>query len=508
MLTTNECLKKYLLNFQKKSIQEILETNSLKYLLADFFPLNQIDLKAQAFSRMFFLIKQKALMNICCEFERCDIKYITFKGVVLSNYLYQNTKDRSVGDLDIYISPNNFNNALKILFKLGYCLVDNTTIHNKHHVGLHKDKVVVELHKNIFNPFTEIDESYLRANIRTYVLDNQNVFTFNITATLLHLIYHLYMDTYLACGSLYQALANKSIPKAGRFLYRAYEIALFSEKYYNQIMWNDIIEDIKKQKLRIIFKKMIMDIIEIFPDTFPNCFINTVYNLDYIECEWGRLYNDMLASNKNDIGRLLCNYIDYYWALRKENNIHIQIGDSFNLIKNSEMQQGKTELSCNISTKKTSNGIELTFAVSDDDFYFSDMDSFDTLASDGVHLLLCSTEEYFYNSIFFFPKSVDNKIKVLACNVLNNANIVLDEDIVKTYFSETKGGYIISAFFSNNFIMNNHMKNYFYMGLVISDCNSKEKHRTNGIILSEVDSEWFNPIYFAKIDMNEQKSSL
>lgn len=107
----------------------------------------------------------------------------------------------------IYISPNNFNNALKILFKLGYCLVDNTTILNKHHVSLHKDKVVVELHKNIFNPFTEIDESYLRANIRTYVLDNQNVFTFNITATLLHLIYHLYMDTYLACGSLYQALA-------------------------------------------------------------------------------------------------------------------------------------------------------------------------------------------------------------------------------------------------------------------------------------------------------------
>lgn len=454
-------------------------------------------------NRIYELATQKEITKINKLFSQNNISAIFFKGVILSHQLYPKTFMRKVGDIDLFVLEGSFETAANILLNLGYNYSKPEKMLAEHHVVLNNDMFFIELHKSIYHPMIRVEENYLKSNIKLMRINDESLLTFNTTATLLHLIYHLYMDTYLTAGSLYNIFANKSIPKAGRFLYRAYEIALFSEKYYNRIKWEDIIEDIKKQKLRIIFKKMIMDILDIFPGTFPNSFIYTVYNLDYMEYEWDRLYNDMLASNKNYIGRLLCNHIDFYWALHKENNIHIKIGDSFNLIKNSEMQQSKTELSCNISTKKTSNGIELTFAVSDDDFYFSDIESFDTLASDGVHLLLCSTEKYSYNSIFFFPKIIDNKIKVLACNVLNNANIVLDADLVKTNFSETKGGYIISAFFSNNFIINNHIKDYFYMGLVISDCNSKEKHRTNEIILSEVDSEWYNPIYFAKIDMNE-----
>ena len=416
--------------------------------------------------------------------------------------MYDDLDLRPAGDIDIYVIPNKFNSAMSILKKHGFVFRNSDTINNNHHVQYIKGHIELELHKKLFNPFIKIDETYLQNNICSFILFNQNILTFNITATFLHLIYHLYMDTYLVFyKSLYYTLLNKPIPKAQRFLFRAYEIALFSEKYCDEIKWEDIIEDIKKQKLCISFEKMIMDILEIFPGAFPDTFIKTVYRLDYIENETDRLYNDMLASDKNNIGRLLCNYIDNNWTLRKENNIHIQIGDSFDLIKNSITQQCETELSCKIATKKMPDGIELTITVSDDDFCFSKIDNFDTMASDGVHLLLCSTENYSYNSIFFFPKLIDNKIKIWAYDVLNNT--VLDEDFVKTYFSETKDGYIITILFSNEFIINNHMKNYFYMGLVVSDCNSEEKHRTNGIILSAVDSEWYNPIYFAKINMNE-----
>ena len=54
----------------------------------------------------------------------------------------------------------------------------------------------------------------------------------------------------------------------------------------------------------------------------------------------------------------------------------------------------------------------------------SDIDNYDTQTSDGVHLLLCGTEKYSYNSIFFFPKQIDGEIRVVVCDVLNNRNSV------------------------------------------------------------------------------------
>lgn len=39
------------------------------------------------------------------------------------------------------------------------------------------------------------------------------------------------------------------------------------------------------------------------------------------------------------------------------------------------------------------------------------------------------------------------------------------------------------------------------MGLVISDYSSETHHRKNELILSEESSEWYNPTYFAKIDI-------
>lgn len=503
MLITNIRIKKYLLNFEKNLIQEMLETNSLKYLLTDFFPLSQIDIKYQVFNRLFFSIKQKALINICSTFDKSNIKYITFKGVLLSNHLYQNSNDRTVGDLDIYILPENFDNALNILFELGYYLTDNKTLFNKHHVSLHKDKVVVELHKNILNPFTNIDETYIRNHTGIISIEGNKITTFDTTATLLHLIYHLYMDTYLATGNLYNIFADKSIPKAGRFLYRAYEIALFSEKYYNQIKWEDIIEDIKKQKLRIIFKKMIVDILEIFPEAFPPSFVDMVCNLNYVNDERDYLYKYLIESNINNSDNfdgLLINYINNNWESRRENNIHKKVGEKISLIKQSSNEIYK-DLSCDITTEITTEGLKISFKVSNDDFYISDIGDYNTQTSDGVHLLLCGTEQYSYNSIFLFPKEIDGEIKVVVCDVLNNRNEVLGDTLIKADFSKTENDYTITAILSNKFLKENYLNSYLYMGLVVSDCSSETHRRKNELILSEKSSEWYNPTYFAKIDI-------
>ncbi len=199
--------------------------------------------------------------------------------------------------------------------------------------------------------------------------------------------------------------------------------------------------------------------------------------------------------------RYIHKYIDDDWNKRQESNIHMKIGESFELTNEETAGESQTELRCSVGTKLLAGGMELTFTVFDEDFYFSDIDDYDTLRTDGVHLLIYGTEKYSYSSIFFFPKLIDGDIKVIACNVMNNLNEVLSKKLVKTDFTKMKNGYVITATLSNEFIVNNHLNHYFYMGLVISDCDRKTGFRTNQIILSGIDYEWNNPVYFAKIEI-------
>ena len=116
-------------------------------------------------------------------------------------------------------------------------------------------------------------------------------------------------------------------------------------------------------------------------------------------------------------------------------------------------------------------------------------------------MLLCGTKEYSYNSIFFFPKAVAGRIEAIACDVRSGKNVILGDDLIKTKFAKTEQGYIITAVLSNAFLKNNHLDSYFYMGVAISDCSSKTCCRKNQLILSQNDAQWYNPIYFARVDV-------
>lgn len=457
-------------------------------------------------NRIKYLMQIKELIRINTLFNSNDIISIYFKGVVLAELLYSPAYYRKTGgDIDVYVAPNKFTKALTILYNDGYELTVPNGEDNKHHIVLRKDGFIVELHKNFFNPIIGVEESYLRNHYTLLPLGDDYIKTFSRTATLLHLLFHAYMDSYLTSNNLYTLFSKKKFPETNQFLFRAYEIALFSEKYFDEIRWNEIIEDVKHQKLRIIFKKMINDILAIFPEAFPNSFIHTVDNLDYVSDERDQLYKYLVESEvkekDTDIDCILSNYINDNWEIREGKNVHKKVGTSFNLTK--KFIEGKTyqELSCTIDSEKVREGLKLSFKVSNDDFYFSDIDNYDTQGSDGVHLLLCGTEEYSYNSIFFFPKEINGKIKVIVCDVLNNENIVLEDNLIRAEFLKTDKYYSITAILSNEFIEENHLASYFYMGLVVSDCSSETQRRRNQLILSEEDSQWYNPTYFAKIDM-------
>ena len=249
---------------------------------------------------------------------------------------------------------------------------------------------------------------------------------------------------------------------------------------------------------------MILDILGIFPNAFPESFLRTVLHLEYIDDERDQLYKYLIDSEikkcDKDIDCILINYINDNWEARREKNIYRKVSETFLLIKES-LDETKQDLNCVIETERTTEGLKMVFKVSSDDFCISEIDNYDTQASDGVHLLLCGTEQYSYNSIFFFPKQIDGEIRVVVCDVLNNRNQILTDVLIKAKFSKTENDYTITATLSNKFLKENNLNSYLYMGLVISDCSSETHRRKNQLILSEEDSQWYNPTYFAKIDI-------
>lgn len=268
---------------EKNEIIEYTKKNAMYYSIAYLL---DIDVKKQFYYKTNCLRYRtyiRSFLEIKAMFEKFKLNYLVFKGIVLANSIYDTPTKRYVGDLDIYVDREGYPIALMELVKLGYVFRDSTTFYNEHHIVMIKDNVTIELHKNIFNPHMGINEIYLRENTTNIQLEGQEVRTFNVNASFLHLVYHLYMDTWLVWNDTCSFIATGCFPKAFRFYYRAYEIALFSEKYSSVIDWGEIKRDIEKQNFRVIFKKMIMDIVEVFPNVFPIDLLELIYQKDYVE---------------------------------------------------------------------------------------------------------------------------------------------------------------------------------------------------------------------------------
>lgn len=508
-MKSNDDIIRYLNNnFSTCEILGILRKNTLYFKFADKFVSEKVEEKKMRLTQLLSRVQIDAACKIFSDMEKMNIGYISFKGFVLSQLLYDSPIERVCGDFDFWVGPQYFEKAYSYLLQEGYKLLQENGRTNPHHIVLVNGTMVLELHRNLFHPMIGVNEEFLRINLQSCTVNDHNITTFNETASMLHLIYHFYMDTFLVSYDLYSVIMSREVLKADRFLYRSYEIALFSEKYSNKIDWKEIENDLKRQKLRIIFRRMISDIVGIFPNAFPDSFLETVFQLSYIENDNDNdnFYRFMIETGhvdgKHDFDCILCKYLNNTWLIHRQNNIHINIGDSFTINEKVSETVKDSKLCCEVSTAKTGDGIKLCFTVSDNDLYCSDNDNFDTLASDGVHLLLCGTTEYSYNSIFFFPKRNNGIIEVITVDVLNNVNKIMEKKYVHAGFSMTPNGYSISAVLTSRFIELNHLNSYFYMGLVVSDCSRQTMRRQWELILAKDNFQWYNPTYFARIEMN------
>ncbi len=502
MSVSNQLIEYLQSKYPEEKIPDVLMENNLFGIIDSYYNiLNQKHKEILLLNTIWRKCHFSLLKDVCQLFEKHKVRYICFKGIVLSKLLYNDPFRRISADIDIYVYNDEFERAYTLLLENGFMLINEKYLNNSHHIAITNGKILIELHKRILNHFTNIDEYYIINHTNKVIVNDCSINTFTITATFLHLIYHLYMDTWLTSYSLYSALADRYLPKNTRFLYRSYEIALFCEKYKDDINWDDVVEDLRKQRFRVIFKKMILDILENFGEAIPSRFIEAVHQLDYVYQEKDQLYKYLIDSGiqkcDEDIECILINYINDNWEARREKNICKKVGETISLTN--ESLEKTQDLNCVIDTEKTAEGLKMVFRVSNDDFYISKIGDYDTQTSDGVHLVLCGTEKYSYNSIFFFPKQIDGNIRIVVCDVLNNGSNILSDNLIKAKFEKTESYYTITAMLSNKFLKANNLNSYLYMGLVVSDCSCKTHRRMNQLILSEDDSQWYNPIYFAKI---------
>lgn len=504
MLSTTKHILNYInKTIDTKNINKWLYDNELLNTVGGYY--DSCAKSAEQFSLLNTLATQKnskQLFKVCEIFDTNDIDYITFKGVVLSCRLYNNPYLRLCGDIDIFVNNKNFNSALELLLTNGYTVDSVSNLKNEHHIVLNNGITKLELHKNILNPFTKINETYMQDHTENVVISNQKIRTFDITTTLLHLFYHLYMDTCLSSNNIYAISTNKRYGIAKRFLYRAYEIASFAEKYFKDIKWNDIISDIKTQKLRIVFKYMVEDILEIFPNAFPAKLVDAINSLEYVGQQNDDVYKIIRtakAAHDNNVDLVLSKYIDENWNCNNTATCK-HLGECFEISKpvGEEPCKNKT-LSCELLIDRCKEGISLQFTVSDDDFYVSDYNNFGTLESDGVHLLLCGTQKYTYMSIFLVPKIKNDSIEVFAYDVLNNT--MIDSMDIQARIQKYDDYYILQAVLSNEFLSKHEIDKYFYAGFVISDCDRETKYRKNALVSAEPATEWYNPLHFLKIDL-------
>ena len=275
--------------------------------------------------------------------------------------LFGVVNNRMPGDIDLFTSD--YNGALETLICMGfYFPYKNKGLDNQHHISLTNGTAIVELHKNIFTPSVGIDEKTLRSSVENIKIMSTSFYTFTKIFTLLHLPYYLYMDVCLAYRGIFPIFVNKQFPKVKRFIYRAYEIALFSEKYFNEINWMEIEKNISCQKLRIVFKKIIVDILSIFLMAFPPSFVEMVNKLDYNEDERDKFYKYLFEQGiygSDRVDQLLCSYIKDSWSRWQTKNIHKKTGEMISFVKKSSTET-KDNISCDIYIEKIHDGGERT----------------------------------------------------------------------------------------------------------------------------------------------------
>ncbi len=265
-------------NFNDEDKFSIIKANDLSAVMENYYsdyPLSEFAKNMKSNNHVINIVKQRQMVKLVENFNRKNISVLYFKGEILQNILFENADLRPAGDIDIYVVPNKFDTAMSILKENGFIFKNSNTINNNHHIQYVKGHIKLELHKSIFNPSLKLNETIFFNHTVPYLYKGYSCLTFDETATVLHLLYHLYMDTLLSEHN-FDSIMKNNISMAKRFLFRVYEIAKYTFLFKNRIKWDKITSDIMSQNLYVNFKNMIIMTDYIFPKILPDSVLNTV----------------------------------------------------------------------------------------------------------------------------------------------------------------------------------------------------------------------------------------
>lgn len=492
-LRTEESLIALLKNKPKKHAQHILVNNGMQHLFEEFFDMNIEQKQRQLLAYRSIATKQRIVLNRIAQwFSNAGIEFLVFKGIILSYLLYGEYDKRQAGDIDIYVPMRDYDCAVRLLLENGFRIRRKEGYGEDHHIVFVNGDTVIELHKHIIAPECDITERYLLEH--TMVINGMK--TFDITATFLHLIYHVYSDTFTTTDmySLYLLLLQ---PK--RFFLREYELALFAEKYVSDIRWKEVIDDMKKQKYRITFRYLFEDVTRNFPGILPETFLKVIAELDYYETENDiditKILNGKFSYEKEYIENALSNYIEKNWNLYGA-DLYKKPGDVFYIYDQSE-----EVCTCRFSLTRQQDGLQISFEVRDEDISFSDQTFPNVHRTDGIQLFLYGTEKYSCKNIFLFPRMNDGKPDVLPYDVMKR--YILKKGALETTLEVFEDGYRMKVILKEAFLQDNHMNHYFYMNVVVCDCDSQTRKRKRTLNLIEQSFAWYNPLYFVKIILED-----
>ncbi|MBE6798267.1 MAG: hypothetical protein E7525_00580 [Ruminococcaceae bacterium] len=500
-------LKNYIYNIHgehgEKEFNSIITNNHLQFI----YRINSHDFRYLR-NKANVMLLHGELLKVCQKFNENGIKYIAFKGSVLAHQLYDNIYVRYFNDIDIFVYEQDFDRALAILEQNEYTLSLSGDPSDEHHFTLFKGRVNLELHKHILDAFADIDETFLLSHTQTISISGIDICTFDTTTTFIHMLYHLYMHTmsYHSSSNCFFLLlfSQKYPPRTNRFFARAYEIALYSKRYFDSINWGAVLEELRHQNLNILFCEMVYNIIDIFPSVFPESVIKAISGLNYNNSDEYKQYEsffDIYFSGEG-MQTAIGKYVDKFWKGAKQLDLSQNAKASFCLNYNPNRSPGRVVdtpdcFGCECNIVKTDD-LKLTFTVSDSDLCYSEAENYDTHSSDGIHIMLCETQPYSYNSIYLFPKAIDKQFKIVPFDILNEN--VVSNDLIKAEFKKLDNGYRVTTVFTEKFFKQNDIPSTLYMGLVVRSCNNATVTNKISLLTAEDNQKWFNPLYFIKIN--------
>lgn len=498
---------------------DILGKNSLLLILksqfSEFFLRDELE-QIQALANRNYIKsidRELQLKAIKKKFEDLGIEFIVFKGLILEKELYDNKYERMVGDIDIYVKPEFFESALNALFEMDFKLRYEQGLQNEHHIQLIKSGRKLELHRNILAPRFKIDEGYLLSNIVEVEYNNNRYRTFNVNATLLHLLYHLYMDEMLYHSEIHNELSFfeviKTSEETSRFLYRAFEIAKFIECHKNAISWKELYIDIKGQQLTKMFTEIVKKITNIFPEAFPNFFLEKICSEELMEYDSinAEFKEFLCKQEQKNLNKMKAAYVmespkqflvyDRKYSL-SESDINIMNPYGTYLIQG-EKPKNKYISSCEFIFRQTKDDIICQAKVLDSKPVYVDIDNPSTQMFDNLVLFFVNPCEYTYKMItVFFHLCENGSVEGLLYDNYNNCWLGKENVRVRA----TKDGFNVEVMVKKKWL--NLKENNVLVNIHLANCSEKNSAKTSTLSLMGKGENWYDPREFALLKKKEE----